>query len=216
MDLLKQPGVVLCEFKKGEYIIRQGEEIQYLYYLMSGTCHRSTITEKGDEIVFGVKKSSENFVQSTLGVLIIYSNGISSNNFIADTTCKCYRIPKKNFLHYIKDKPELLNQLITLAMYELRELAGSFQARQEGKVANRLCEQLLKNAQLRQGKLIVNKDYSNYTTIGRFLGIHKVTVAKILKALKEEGIIDKDKQGIIILNEKLLTSYARAEKTIDY
>lgn len=146
MDLLKQPGVILCEFKKGDYIIRQGEEVEFLYLLVRGTCHRATITEKGDEIIFGVKKPSENIIQSLVGVLILYTNGISANNFIADSKCSCYKIPKNTFLDYIQDKTDLLNQLIHLAMYELRELASSFQARQEGKVANRLCELLLRNA----------------------------------------------------------------------
>ena len=52
--------------------------------------------------------------------------------------------------------------------------------------------------------------------MSRFLGIHKVTVAKIIKALKMEGIIDKEKEGIVILDKDKLASYAKAEKTIDY
>ncbi|MEG6522322.1 Crp/Fnr family transcriptional regulator [Desulfotomaculum sp. 1211_IL3151] len=216
MDLLKQPGVVRCEFKKGEYIIRQEENVQFLYYLEKGTCHRTTFTEKGDEIIFGVKKPSPKFIQSLVGVLILYSDGISMSNFIADSNCSCYKIPKDTFLQYVQDKPDILNELIFMAMRELRELANSFQARQEGKVANRLCAQLLKNSQTKQGKLLVNKDYSNLTKMGRFLGIHKVTVAKIIKALKEEGIIDKEKEGIVILDEIQLASYAKGEKTINY
>lgn len=214
--LLKNPKVVLCEFKKGDYIIRQGEEIELLYYLESGTCHRTAFTEKGDEVIFGVKKASDSFIKSVLGVLILYSNGIASHNFIADCKCRCYRIPKKIFLEYVQDKPDILNELISMAMTELRELASSFQARQEGKVANRLCDQLLKNAQHKEGKILVNKDYSNLTKMSRFLGIHRVTVAKIIKALKEEGIIDKDEAGIVILDEKQLARYAKGEKTIDY
>lgn len=184
---------------------------------MSGSCHRSAITENGTEIIFGVKKPSDNFIQAILGVLILYGNNhISVNNFVADNSCRCYRIPKQVVYDYVKDKPELLSQLISLAVHEVRELAGSFQARLEGKVANRLCEQLLKNAQLKSDKLLVSKDFSNYSKMGQLLGIHKVTVAKILKILKEEGIIKKDKNGLMILDEKRLKSYANSEKTLDY
>ncbi|WP_031517836.1 Crp/Fnr family transcriptional regulator [Desulfofalx alkaliphila] len=215
MDLIKQPGVVLCKFKKGDYIIRQGEEIQYLYYLEKGSCRRSTITEKGDEIVFGIKDSSKEFVQRVLGVLILYSDGVSVSNFIAEEDCRCYRIPKDTFTEYVQDKPDILNSLVSLAMYELRELKKSFQARQEGKVANRLCELLLNNAYHKNGKLIVNKKYS-LTKISQFLGIHRVTVAKILKSLRDEGVITREKEGIVILDEKQLENYANAEKIIDY
>jgi len=215
MDLIKMPGVVYCEFKKGESIIRQGEKVDFIYYLLSGTCYRTTITGKGDEIIYGVKESND-FVKSLVGVLILYANGFSVSNFIAKSKCCCYKIPKETFFEYVKDKSEILSQLLYLAMWELRELHALFQSRQEGKVANRLCELLLKNSQNRQDKLVVNKVYSNNAEISRFLGIHKVTVAKILKTLRDEGIIDKQKEGIVILDEKKLVSYAKAEKTIEY
>ncbi|MGI6227073.1 MAG: helix-turn-helix domain-containing protein, partial [Peptococcales bacterium] len=64
-------------------------------------------------------------------------------------------------------------------------------------------------------KLLIKKAYSN-TRISQFLGIHKVTVSKILKVLKEEGIIEKGKEGIIILDERQLASYAKSEKIMDY
>ena len=213
--LLKGSGVVSCEFKKGDYIIRQGEEIQYLYYLVTGTCYRTTYTEKGDEIIYGIKKSNNSF-QSLIGVMLLYSNGISKNNFIAKNNCSGYKIPKETFLRYVQDKPDILNQLLYMVMKEYEELIDSFQARQEGKVPNYLCEQLLKNAQDKQGKLLVNKDYSSYSKISRFLGVHKVTVAKIIKALKDDGIIDKEKDGIVIIDKKRLKSYAKGEKTLDY
>ncbi|TGE34968.1 Crp/Fnr family transcriptional regulator [Desulfosporosinus fructosivorans] len=215
MDLLKIPGVVYCEFKNNGYIIRQGEKVDSIYYLVSGTCYRTSITEKGDEIIYGVKESNKSLVHSLLGVLVLYCDGISSNHFIARSKCCCYKIPKEIFLQYVQDKPDLLTELLYLAMWELRELAGSFQARQEGKVANRLCKLLLIKAQTIQGKRLINKGYSN-SEISRFLGIHKVTVARILRVLKDEGIIDKQKEGIIILDEDRLDNYAQAEKMMDY
>lgn len=215
MDLLKIPGVVYCEFKKNDYIIRQGEKMNFIYYLSSGTCNRVTITEKGDEIIYGVKETNKKIVQSLLGVLTLYGDGISQNHFIARSKCCCYKIPKEVFFQYVQDKPALLSELLHMAMKELRQLSSSFQARQEGKVANRLCDLLLQNLQRTQGKCIVDKRYTN-AEISRFLGIHKVTVAKILRVLKEEEIIDKNKEGIFILDEKRLAYYAQGEKNLDY
>lgn len=215
MDLRKIPGVVYCEFKNNGYIIRQGEKVDFIYYLVSGTCYRKTITEKGDEIIYGVKESNKSLVHSLLGVLVLYSDGISSNHFIARSKCCCYKIPKEIFFEYVQDKPDVLTQILHMAVRGYRELAGSFQARQEGKVANHLCNLLLKNAQIKQGKRLIDKEYSN-SKLSQFLGIHKVTVSRILRVLKDEGIIDKQKEGIIILDEKRLENYAKAEKMMDY
>ena len=56
MELLKMPGVVLCEFKKNDLTIQQAEKIEYIYYLASGRVYRTTITDKGDEIIYGVRE----------------------------------------------------------------------------------------------------------------------------------------------------------------
>jgi CRP-like cAMP-binding protein len=201
VDLLKMPGVVYCEFEKGDCIIRQGELVETIYYLQSGSCYRCTITDKGEEIIYGIKESND-FVKSLLGVLIIFTDGYSNNNFIAQSKCVCYKIPKKVFMEYVSDKPDILKKLLYMAMEEYRELNSSFQSRQEGKVANRLCNLLLKNAKIKDGRLLVNKTYSNYGEISKFLGIHKVTVARIMKSLKEKGLIKIDKDGIIILDQE--------------
>ncbi|MFZ7101074.1 MAG: helix-turn-helix domain-containing protein [Peptococcaceae bacterium] len=215
MDLTEMPGVTYCEFKKGSNMIEQGEKVEYIYYLVSGTCHRLTITNKGNEIIYGTKESKD-FIKALVGVLVLYSpDGRSISNFIAKSKCYCYRIPKNTFFHYVRNKPDILTKLLCFALWEYRELYNTFQYRQEGKVPNRLCELLLKNAQNKHGKLVVAKAFSN-SEIGRYLGIHKVTVAKILKALKEKGIIEKHKEGILVLDQAQLIAYAQSEKILHY
>lgn len=215
MELLQLPGVTYCEFEKNACIIRQGERVDAVYYLLSGTCYRKAVTEKGDEIVYGVKESNSSFVQSLMGVLILYSDGISMHNFCAQSKCCCYKIPKDIFFEYVKDKPEILTQLLYMAMKELRTLAGAFQARQGGKVANQLCGLLLKKARRSLENQLIFKDCSNME-ISQFLGVHKVTVARILRVLRDEGIIGRRKEGLVILDERRLTYYANQEKNIDY
>lgn len=214
MELLDMEGVTYCEFKKGSNIIRQGEKVDFLYYLISGTCFRIIITDNGEEIIYGIKESN-NSVQSLLGVLALFTTGLSVTNFVARSKCCCYKIPKETFLQYIQDKPLILSQLLHMSMDAYRELVETFQARKEGRVANRLCKFLLNNTQNYHGILLVNRIFSN-AEISRFLGIHKVTVAKILRQLKNQGIIIKEREGIKILNKKLLESYAEDEKTLDY
>ena len=222
MDLLKMPGVHYCEFKKKDIIIRQGEKLDAVYYLISGVCYRRAVNKKGDEIIYGIKESqpgielTPNFVQSVIGVLILYSeDGISSNNFCASVKCSCYRIPREIFLNYVQDKPDTITQIAKLALKELRILAGSFQARQEGQVANQLCRLLLKHAKLDPDGVWAVKGLSNLA-IGQLLGIHKVTVNRILRALKSEEVIDKSRNCIVIRDGNKLKEYAWSEQHIDY
>lgn len=209
------PGVTYCEFKKGETIISQGDKVEYIYYLISGICYRTEINAKGDAITYGTKQSGD-FIKSLIGVLMLYSNVSSSAHFIAKSKCCCYKIPKDVFFQYINDKPEMLSQLLYLAERGYGHLLSLFRSKQEKTIANLLCELLLNNAVLKEGKLLVNKTFSNNAEIAGFLGIHKVTVSKILKTLKTEGVITKEKEGVIILDEEEMSRYAKVEKTIIY
>ena len=48
-------GSALHTFKRGEIIIRQGEPVNYIYYLTDGTCYRSAITEQGEEYFYWIR-----------------------------------------------------------------------------------------------------------------------------------------------------------------
>ena len=111
------PGVTYCEFKKGSTIIQQGENLEYVYYLSSGMCYRMSITEKGDEIVYGIKQPNQ-FIYSLLGILIVFGDGFTANRFVAKTKCCCYKIPKEVLSHYVADKPDILMELLKMAMVE--------------------------------------------------------------------------------------------------
>ena len=39
-------------FSKGSYIARQGEAVEYIYYLAEGCCVRNNFTVKGDEVIY--------------------------------------------------------------------------------------------------------------------------------------------------------------------
>jgi len=215
VELLKMPGVTYCEFKKGSTIIQQDEKVEYVYYLTGGTCYRMKITEKGDEIIFGIKEPNQR-IYSLIGVLVVFGDGFTDSRFVAKTTCYCYKIPKKVLLHYISDKPDILMQLLKMAMMEYRRLSLMFQARQKGKIGNWFCALLLAGAKDINGKLWANKAYSNNAEVSRLLGIHKVTVAKIIKKLKEDGIINKCKEGIEIIDQEQLMNYANFECNLKY
>mgnify|MGYP000945569738 CR=1 FL=1 len=42
-------------FKKGDFIARQGETVNYLYYLSTGICLGDFVTAKGDEIIYDMR-----------------------------------------------------------------------------------------------------------------------------------------------------------------
>ena len=208
------PGAVLCAFKKGDCLIKQGDRVEYIYYVVEGTCYGTAVTANGLETIHYIK-GDDRIINSLVGVLVPFVDQPSITNFIAKTDCLCYRIPTDVIMQCLSRQPDLLKELVTLAMTNYYLVCGKLQTRQQRGAAGALAQFLLDRAVLEEGQKIVPESYSN-ADISRFLGIHPVTAAKILKELKSQGLITRSKSGIIILDEPLLQQYADGEKKLVY
>ena len=211
------PGVIQCRFKRGDYLIRSGERVEYIYYLLQGTVYRESVTATGTETILS-SKISGNIVQSLVGILILYRRpyeGISNNDFIAHTNCVCYRIPVDVCMEYLRRHPALLEDVVRVSMDEYMHLMALFQAKRDGCVAGRLCSLLLERARETEQGLLVSKKFTN-VEMSKFLSVHKVTVARILHVLKEEEVVIRTPKGLILNNPEKLQQYAENQLELKY
>ena len=204
----------MCAFKKGDYLIKQGDWVDHIYYVVEGTCYGTAVTANGLETIHYIK-GDDRIINSLVGVLVPFVDQPSITSFIAKTDCLCYRIPTDVIMQCLSRQPDLMKELVTLAMTNYYLVCGKLQTRQQRGAAGALAQFLLDRAVLTGGRSIVPDSYSN-ADIGRFLGIHPVTAAKILKELKSQQIIARSKNGIIIQDERLLRQYADGEKKLIY
>ena len=211
------PGATQCRFRKGERIMRAGEKIDYLYYLTKGAVYREVVTDKGYESILS-KKSGSNAVQSLVGILAVYNrsnHGMSNSDFFAYTDCITYRIPVAVCKDYLRQHPDLLEEVIECSMYEYTNLLKLFQSRREGSATMRLCSLLLERARETEDGLAVSRKCTN-VEISKLLSIHKVTVSRMLRALKEDGCVERSAAGLIILQPEQLRKYADGESVLEY
>ena len=214
MDLIEMDGVRFCKMEKGQTFLQQGEPVEMLYYLTQGTLYRSFTTARGDEVLYGIKKAQPEagLAQSLVGVLSLYSDGaVCNTSFTAMTECEGYMVPCEVFLNYVKDKPELLTDILRMAMSEYHNLMTNYQAHQEKHIANRLCQVLLNQSARKPDGCYYVSNISNMELAG-FLGIHQVTVSKILKRLKEKPVIKRTKKGWQIIDREQLEQLAAGDK----
>ncbi len=217
MPFRNLPGVTQCRFKRGDYLIRAGESVDYVYYLIQGTVYRELISPSGKISILS-SKASGNIVQSLVGILVTFrrdGNGISRNDFIAHSTCICYRIPVQVCMNYLRQRPDLMEEVVYTAMDEYNKLLLLFQAKEEGCVASRLCSLLLERAKPTEAGLLVSRKLTN-VEMAKFLSVHKVTVARILRALKEERLIMRTADGLLLLEPEKLRQYAENQIELKY
>lgn len=215
MTLTDLPGVRFTKMPKGTVFIKQGDPVEYIYYLTSGYFYRIMTTVKGDEVIYSIKSASEDMAQCLIGVFCLYGSHSSrthagrgsSTDFVAMTDCEGYMIPKEEFYAYANDNPELLSRLLDVMLDEYVRLIQNYQSHQEQSVANRLCQLLLEHSTPNGDntkRLVVVKNVD----LAGFLGVHKVTVARIIKALKELAIVERDGSSLYITDVPGMERYA--------
>lgn len=215
MTLTDLPGVRFTKMPKGTVFIKQGDPVEYIYYLTSGYFYRIMTTVKGDEVIYSIKSASEDMAQCLIGVFCLYGSHSSrthagrgsSTDFVAMTDCEGYMIPKEEFYAYANDNPELLSRLLDVMLDEYVRLIQNYQSHQEQSVANRLCQLLLEHSTPNGDNtkwLVVLKNVD----LAGFLGVHKVTVARIIKALKELEIVERDGSSLYITDVPGMERYA--------
>lgn len=203
------------KFRKGETILRQGEKLQYLYLLQSGSCYRYLITHKGDTVIYEIKEPDDS-LSGLIGVLTLYNQSDCTNfTFVARTNCECLCIPAEEFAAWAADKADVQNALLHLAMYQYNELSQAYQFHQEGRVANRLCGILADCSSPCGQEWIVEKKYS-FSEMADMLGVHAVTVSRIIRCLCEEQVLSKDEDGLRVADMERLLEYASNSKPLYY
>ena len=150
--------------------------------------------------------------------MVVYNrnrDNISTSDFYAYTNCVTYRIPVDACKEYLHEHPELLEEVVYCAMDEYTRILELFQSRREGSGTSRLCELLLERAKQTENGLLLPPNCTN-VEISKLLSIHKVTVSRMLRALKEEGVIERTSSGIIILKAEQLKLYAENKAVLEY
>ena len=214
-DRLKNlEGNTIHTFQRGEIILRQGEPVESIYYLLDGTCYRSAITKQGEEYFYWIR-SSGNAVDSLLGVFSLYGYGYSGSSITAKSDCKCCRIPGDVFLRFADTNPLLLRRLLERSLRQYGDLDKMFHSYKEGKAAEQIAAILLEGCEYGKKGGTVPASYS-YDFISRKTALHRVTVARVLRYFKEQGIICREGRKIVILDQDELEEIADGKQVKYY
>jgi CRP-like cAMP-binding protein len=184
-------------FSKGDTIICQGTPSKCVLYLESGRAVRTAVTLKGDEILYD-ERQADGSAQCLLGALTLYTaNKMHETSFVAKTPCLCRVIDNRTFIDFLTRNPQVLHELMFMAMDRYSFLDANFQAKQKGMAPARVAAWFLDHSQRQGADLCYDSDL-NISELARYLGMHRVTVSKIVTALADNACIAfSDKQVLI-------------------
>ena len=217
-DLLKQGRRILME--KNSRIVDADKRLDYIYYLEDGIVALIDLLEDGDERIYRYHKRGE-----LLGIFKLY-NMIPSlknspqhtvcgiYNSVAKTDCVVYRLEPEVVLRFLYQNPEMLIEQIRMTGKVNINHSFRYSRMLKNRTPNILCEVLLEFSREQDGVLQLDPYFSN-AEIARYMGVHVVTVGKILKQLRAEGLIARRSGRIVILDRCGVEAYL-GEKIMKY
>ena len=119
------------------------------------------------------------------------------------TRCELYKIPFYVIEQKIKEEPEIGYWISEGISRHFMEVISHIHSSKEDHTSGRLCRTLIELSDKKNGRYELQK-YFTYTELARYLGVHSVTVSKIMLMLKKMGAIEKEGHQTIIRDMDLL------------
>ena len=206
----------LVTFNKGEQLFDLSDDGIDVYYVVEGHCMRMTTTSAGEDIYFE-DYSATSDVYALAGAFANYGTVTTSSasHMQAMSRVKAHHLTAAEFDDFLNRHPDILKELLARLTNEYRMLQNNFLGKQKGHDPARVASFILERAR-QSGDYYGCSGLYSVSNIARFLGMHRITVNKIVLAMRQAGVIDYSSAGITILDAERLLDYATGAETISY
>lgn len=179
---------------------------QYVYCLEEGVCALISITKNGEEKIYQYFKAG-----ALIGFVPAYAPFYTDETFsafslVTKSNCTLYQIPYSTFCDFIASDSSLYPWVIQMVINHYDDVLTHFHNLQEGNNFSNLCRTLLELSVYQDGHYKMHK-YFSYSELAKYLGIHTITVTRMMAKLKSEDVIYKEGHHTIIKNTKKLADY---------
>lgn len=205
-------------FQRGDKLTKSvaGEANGDIYILSSGVCALSSISSDGKETTYLYFKKQQ-FVGFTPLMTAFNLNYYRKKTFsiIAKTPCVAYRIPNRNFQDLL-GFPSVATLMVNTLTENLVYLMEHFHSSKNEPALVQFSRFLLDQTEKDASGILVLDTVFTYQEIACYLGLHAVTIARMVKALRDEQLIDKIGHQIRIINPEQTARLITEERKIDY
>lgn len=204
--------------EKGTFLYQHTDDPceKFIYLLEEGICALTSMTMDGEEnihLYFHPRR------------LVSFNQHFSSEkpypasevrfSIIAKTECTVYQLPLSTFFNMLRTDMDF-NQFVMRTLADnYHEVLLHLHWRVEKSAISRLCYLLLEIVQSSRRQNLVPKFFT-YAEMAKYLGVHQVTVSRIMTRIKKLGYVKKCPEGLIIENEKALRTLIENESPFKY
>lgn len=189
-------GFKLLHYKKGETILRAGDTPQGVLYIKKGYVKDYSISREGEELTLIIFKPEDFFPMQWA-----INNIQSTHYFEAMSAVDIWRIPKDEFILFIKDNPSIFFELTSHIILRLGGVLQRMEYLAFGNAYQKVASILMICADRfgeKERKSVVIQVILTHKDIANLLGITRETVSVEIKKLERKEIIGYRGRLIVI------------------
>lgn len=187
------PSLIVCPFQPNEYILKAGDQIDGLYFLLSGRYMVSSLEVTGKELLLRYCQQP-----SIMGDIEIFTDCLIVSNCIAVEPCEVLIIPLDVYETHLKFDSKFNQLLLKELAYKLLTCTISSRVNALSPVNVRLAAYLCTV----ESPTHVNQyiKTNSLDDVASLIGTTKRHINRILKDWSEQGIISREDNSIEILD----------------
>lgn len=190
-------------FRAGEVLCSKGEVGSSLFVLLEGQAMVIGVDDEGREVLLNFLKPGDFF-----GELALIDGRPRSANVIALTDGETLLVRKADFLALVERIPNLIWQFMEVIAKRMRETDEMVMRMAWFSAQERIAWALLEFADP-EGQL---PRWMNITIIAKRCGMARETASRIVSQWQREGILQRTKEGLVILKPSKLQEILKAKK----
>lgn len=185
--------------EKDEFILREGEPAEALYFVVSGVMKVLKVSEEGKEHILRIVRPGE-----SCNDVPVFDGGPNLATVQAMSPVSLYGISRSNMEIILREHPKVAHNAIRVLAERVRYFVSLVEDLSFKNVIGRVAKLLLEHARdkTEPGQKLTQQE------MAAIVGTVREVVGRSLRELEERGIIRMDHHRIVILNKEALAQAA--------
>lgn len=188
--MLRSTGIkTTLHYKPGETILMQGEECRELYFVLEGSVRAVLLTRKNEELIVSIHGANEFICEASFA-----KYGYAMVSLYAVEETELLKLYDQDYYNLIIRYPNLSTTLMANMAQKLDMMINEIDRYSSSSIQERMESTLL----LFAGKygvdtprgLRIDRRITD-TELGNYVGAKRETVNRVLRKMKEKGIVEK-------------------------
>lgn len=177
-------------FPKGKFIARQGSQVDFLYFIISGNIKIVQANEKGKELNLALLGAGDH-----IGLSSMFSGNSRNTDVISVSKSELIQIPSDAFQELLKHNAALsfkLLESVSKRLFETsRHLAESHLCSLEQRLTIRLLE-MAEPTEFEEDNLLIINELPSHQELAAMLGVSRESITRTLINLESRGYIETE------------------------